>query len=78
MSYMSFTLISLRRSTARSAITFLVLGSLLLCGACGTEKRVKECVSRCEAEGESCARRKEPNCAARGRECAEACEHNAK
>ncbi len=75
------TLMTLPHTTLMrsSALLLLLLAPLSAgLGGCGTEKRAKECVSRCEAEGESCERRREPNCAARGRACAEGCERNAK
>jgi hypothetical protein len=74
---MSFTLL---RVPSLAVIVGLSLAASFLVaaiGGCGTEKRVKECVSRCEAEGQSCERRREANCAARGRVCAEGCERNA-
>jgi hypothetical protein len=60
----------------RRILALLLGASLLACVSfgCGTEKRIKECVARCEAEGQACERRREPNCAVRGRECAEACQ----
>jgi hypothetical protein len=61
------------RISMRLILTALLLVSL---PGCGTEKRVKECATRCAAEGESCAHRREKNCVERGRKCAEECEHS--
>jgi hypothetical protein len=72
-------LFTLSHMTSMRPIALPILVALLFSslGGCGTEKRARECVSRCEAEGEACERRREPNCASRGRACAEGCERNA-
>jgi hypothetical protein len=57
----------------------LVLAAALLAStvACdNAEKRAKECAARCIAEAETCQKRHEANCEARGRTCGQACERN--
>jgi hypothetical protein len=55
----------------RLILTLILLATVV---SCGTEKRIKECAARCEAEAESCAHRRESNCVERGKRCGEGCE----
>jgi hypothetical protein len=41
--------------------------------ACGTEKHVKECAAKCEAEAQECGKRHEKECEERAKHCGEEC-----
>jgi hypothetical protein len=59
----------------RHLVSFAIVASVTVSlFACGTEKRMKECAAHCQAEAESCSKRKEKDCAERVRKCGEECE----
>jgi hypothetical protein len=62
-------------SSIYSGLLVAVLVTMLAPLGCGAEKRIKECVVRCEAEEKACAERRERDCPERIRKCKEACEH---
>jgi hypothetical protein len=62
------------KTSMKLLLPALLIASLMSC----TDKRAKECANKCAAEAEACQHRHEQNCEARGRECGQACEREAK